>query len=273
MPDPTPIRWWSAAEVAEGEFPRWDPPALLIDAHVDRAAHSDPRVAEILQRFRLLMGDWELYVTIADLAAVPGGFATAAANLVARQLDTSVDRRQPTAAGACRIQPGRYHHELRQWPDTAQARKLVQGRGDSPETPAAALWEAAAFGRRAWDRKSVLPDPVPPASRDHEWVHLTLPPDLDENGALLLMGPALERMRLLGRVDDSRLAARQHQRLQEDLTALAELCALHGAFAEAVIPGALDPATDLLVTLWDGNFRRVIVGTRSRVYEIAFSTS
>jgi hypothetical protein len=276
--------------VLDGEHAVLELPELLMEGECDHFVHQDPEVQAFRSSVQIYCGDFELRVSCMPRQHAPDvDFTRFVANELRRRMIRQSRGSEPklSAEGRFKFEDRWHRWQLAKVPPLEETLSFVASLPH--RAPIDVLWDFANFGCLLWDWKKKTLELLGNEGREN-WnedvyaratmggrflprIFVRVPPDLNEGGTLDVLQRAMDGLAGLPEIRKGLPRSDMEEVIFNDVHTLAALCLKHGTFGEAVLPGAFEPLTGILVKVLDGNERQAFLETGSHYYFVSLLTS
>jgi len=280
----------SARDVLDREHAVFELPELLMKGDNFRFVHQAPEVQAFRSSVEIYCGEFDLSVSCVPRPHAPGlDFTQFVANELRRRSLVRGSGSEPalSAEGRFQFQGVRHRWQLSKGPPREETVAFVDSLPH--RAPVDVLWDFANFGCLLWDWKrktlELLGKEERPVWDEGVYARSTMggrflprifvnvPPDLTESGTLDVLQRAMDGLAALPDIRKGLPRSEMEELIFNDVGALAALCTKHGTFGDAVLPGAFEPITGILLKVLDGNEREAFLETGSHYFFISLLTS
>jgi hypothetical protein len=280
----------SARDLLDGDHAVLELPEPLMWGVCPNFAHQDPEVQALRNSARIYCGDYELYAACMERQRAPDAdFTRFVANELRRRLARRSHGTEPALSSEGRFQfLTRWQTwQLSKVPPREEAVSFVDSLPH--RAPVDVLWDFADFGCLLWDWKrktlELLGEVGRPGWGEDVYaraavggrflprIFVDVPSDLTQNGTLDVLQRAMDGLAALPDLRKGLPRAEMEEVIFNDIDILATLCRKHGTFGDAVLPGAFEPITGILLKVLDGNEREAFLETASHYFFISLLTS
>ena len=284
------LRVLSARDLLVGDHAFLEMPGPLMEGDNFRFEHREPEVQALRSSVQIYCGEYDFTVSCMPREHAPDAdFTRVIANELRRRYLASNHGSELALSAEGRFQLQDHWHRwlLSKAPSPQEAVALVASLPH--RAPVDVLWDFANFGCLMWDWKQKTLELLGKEDRPG-WdedvyaratvggrflprIFVNVPPDLNESGMLDVLQRALDGLAALPDIRQGLPRAEMEELIFNDVGALSALCSRHGTFGEAVLPGAFEPITGILLKALDGNERQAFLETERHYFFISMLTS
>jgi hypothetical protein len=280
----------SGKDLLDGDHAVAELPEPLMWGENRYFVHQDPEVQAFRSSVRIYCGEYDFLVACMERRLAPDvDFTRFVANELRRRLLRRSRGSEPALSSEGRFQFQTVWHrwQLSKIPPLEETVSFVDSLPH--RAPADVLWDFANFGCLLWDWKEKTLELLGEEGRPN-WnedvyaraavggrflprIFVNAPPELTESGTLDVLQRAMDGLAALPDIRKGLPRSEMEELIFNDVHALAALCSKHGTFGAAVLPGAFEPITGILLKVLDGNEREAFLETEGHYSYISLFTS